>query len=147
MKKLSYLAIILLLTGLGIHGCGSSEDAPASDQELLQGTWIGQNVNMGGECMMTISDSNFYFEALDAEVWYKGTFVLNEEVTPKQMDSTIDNCLIEQYKGTTARAIYKIEKDTFTFAGIEPGVDARPTDFVASDEVQVFTLTKQAEKE
>jgi len=148
MKNLCYLTtIIVLLTGLVIHGCGGSEDAPASDQQQLQGLWTGQMVNVGSEYKMTISGSNFDFKATDSEVWYKGTFVLNEKVTPKQSDFTIDDCFIEQYKGTIAKAIYKIENDTFTFASYEPGVDARPSDFVASDEVQVFTLTKQADKE
>ena len=144
MKKLSYLAMILMLAGLIVHGCGGSEDAPASDQELLQGVWLGQIADMEGEFTMTISGNNFEFNAPDSEVFYKGSFVLNEKVTPKQGDFTIVDCFVEQYKGTIAKAIYKIENDTFTFAGIEPGVDARPADFVASDEVQVFTFKKQA---
>ena len=142
MKKFSNLVMILLLAGLFTHGCDRSEDATISDQELLQGVWAG---DMQGEYKMTITGSNFDFEATDSDLWYKGTFVLNEEVTPKQGDFMIKDCFMDQYKGMTAKAIYKIENDTFTFAGQEPGVDFRPTVFEASEEIQVFTLKKQAD--
>ena len=147
MKNLCYLTIVILLAGLLTYGCRRSEDAPPSDQQLLQGVWAGQMVNVGSEYKMTISGSNFDFKATDSEGFYKGTFVLNEKVTPKQGDFKIDDCFVEQYKGTIAKAIYKIENGTFTFASNEPGIEDRPSDFVASDEVQVFTLTKQADKE
>ena len=147
MQNLCYLTTIVLLTGLVIHGCGGSEDAPASDQQQLQGVWTGQSEGMEGEFTMTFSDNTFELTMPDSEVFYKGTFVLNEKVTPKQGDFTIDDCFIEQYKGTIAKVIYKIENGTFTFASNEPGIEDRPSDFVASDEVQVFTLTKQADKE
>jgi uncharacterized protein (TIGR03067 family) len=147
MKKLSNLIMILLLAGLVTHGCGRSENTTISDQELLQGVWVGQNVDMQVEYKMIISGNNFDFgfEGTDFDVWYKGTFVLNEEVTPKQGDFMITDCSMDQYKGTIAKAIYKIENDTFTFAGQEPGVDFRPTIFEASGEIQVFTLKRQAE--
>jgi len=145
MKKLANLVIILLLAGLVTHGCDRSEDATISDQELLQGVWAGQSIDMQGKYKMTISGSNFDFEGTDFNVWYKGTFVLNEEVTPKQGDFMIKDCSMDQYKGTIAKAIYKIENDTFTFAGQEPGVDFRPTVFEASGEIQVFILTKQTD--
>ena len=145
MKKLSNLVMILMLVGLVTHGCGCSENATISDQELLQGIWIGHSIDMQGKYKMTISGNNFDFEGTNFDVWYKGTFVLNEEVTPKQGDFMIEDCSMDQYKGTIAKAIYKIENDTFTFAGQEPGVDFRPTVFEASGEIQVFILTRQAE--
>ena len=146
MKKLFYLTIILLLAGLVTHGCSRSEDTTISDKDLLQGVWEGQSIDMQGGYKMTISGKNFDFEGTDFDVWYKGTFVLNEEVTPKQGDFMIQDCSMDQYKGTIAKAIYKIENDTFTFAGQEPGVDFRPTVFETSGEIQVFILKRQAEK-
>jgi uncharacterized protein (TIGR03067 family) len=143
MKNFCCLVIILLSAGLIIHGCGGSEDSAKTDQELMQGTWAGTAAGMDMEFKMTISGNNFNMESTDSTLWYKGTFVLDEKVTPKQADFKINECNIEQYIGTTAKGIYKIENDTWTFAGNEPGSDIRPTDFVASEETQVFTLKKQ----
>lgn len=143
MKNLFFLTIILLLSGLVIHGCGGSEDTAKSDQELIQGVWAGNAVGIETEFTMTISGNNFNMETTDSEVFYKGTFVLNEKVTPKQADFKMDDCNIEEYIGTTARAIYKIENDTLTIASNEPGNEIRPTVFEGSDQTQVFTLKKQ----
>ena len=143
MKNLCFLTIILLLSGLVIHGCGGSEDTAKSDQELIQGVWAGNAVGIETEFTMTISGNNFNMETTDSEVFYKGTFVLNEKVTPKQADFKMDDCNIEEYIGTTARAIYKIENDTLTIASNEPGNEIRPTVFEGSDQTQVFTLKKQ----
>jgi len=143
MKNLCFLTIILLLSGLVIHGCGGSEDTAKSDQELIQGVWAGNAVGIETEFTMTISGNNFNMETTDSEVFYKGTFVLNEKVTPKQADFKMDECNIEEYIGTTARAIYKIENDTLTIASNEPGNEIRPAVFEGSDQTQVFTLKKQ----
>ena len=143
MKNLFFLTIILLLSGLVINGCGGSEDTAKSDQELIQGVWAGNAVGIETEFTMTISGNNFNMETTDSEVFYKGTFVLNEKVTPKQADFKMDDCNIEEYIGTTARAIYKIENDTLTIASNEPRNEIRPTVFEGSDQTQVFTLKKQ----
>ena len=143
MKKCYYLAIVLLSMGLIIQGCSGSEDSAKTDQELMQGTWMGTSAGMDTEFKMTISGNNFNMETTDSTVWYKGTFTLNEEVTPKQADYKINECNIEQYVGTIAKGLYTIENDTFTLAGNEPGSDIRPTGFIADEMTQVFTLNKQ----
>lgn len=143
MKNFCYLAIILLTTGLVLHGCGGSEDSAKTDQDLIQGTWEGTAAGMDTVFTMTVSGSNFDMETTNSEIWYKGTFVLNDKVTPKQADFKINECNIEQYVGKTARGIYKIENDTWTFAGNEPGVETRPADFVANEQTQVFTLKRK----
>ncbi len=142
MKNLFYLAIVLLSVGLIIHGCGGSEDSAKTDQELIQGTWMGTAAGMDMEFKMTISGNNFDMESTDSMIQYKGTFTLNEKVTPKQADFKINECNMEQYVGETALGIYKIENDIFTFAGNEPGTETRPADFVADEMTQVFTLKK-----
>jgi uncharacterized protein (TIGR03067 family) len=146
MKNLSYLVIILLLAGLIIYGCGNSDDSAASDQQLIQGTWAGKAVGMEDEFIMIITSGDFDFKALNSDVWYKGTFTLNEATAPRQADFKIVDCSIEQYKGTTARGIYKVDKDTLSFASYEPGTETRPTSFEPADEVQIFNLTRQADK-
>jgi len=143
MKNLCFLVIVLLSLGLIIHGCGDSENSAKTDQYLMQGTWMGPLAGMDMEFKMTISGNDFNMESTDSGVWYKGTFVLNEKVTPKQADFKINECNIEEYVGTIAKGIYKIENNTLTIAGNEPGSDIRPADFVVDDMTQVFTLTKQ----
>lgn len=142
MKNLFYLTIILLLAGLVIQGCGGSDDS-SPDQKLLQGDWTGQIVGENGDFMLTISGSKFNMVAVDSEVWYKGTFVLNENATPKQIDFLIDDCFMDEYKGTTTGAIYKIENGIFSFASYEPGTLTRPTDFNASDGSLTFNFNRK----
>ena len=143
MKNLCFLAIVLLSAVLIIHGCGGSEDSAKSDHELMQGTWVGTAAGMDTEFIMTISGNNFDMKTADSTIWYKGTFVPNDKVTPKQADFKISECGFEQYVGAIAKGIYKIENDTFTFAGNEPGVETRPADFVANEMTQVFTLKRK----
>jgi uncharacterized protein (TIGR03067 family) len=133
MKNFCYLAIVLLSVGLIIHGCGGSEDSAQKDQKLIQGTWVGTAAGMDVEYTMTISGSNFDMKTADSTIWYKGTFVLNDKVTPKQADFKIDECSFEQYVGMTAKSIYKIENDTLTIAA----------NFVADEMAQVFTLKRK----
>jgi uncharacterized protein (TIGR03067 family) len=143
MKNFNFLIVVLLSMGLVIHGCGDSENSAKTDQELIQGTWAGTLSGIDQEFKMMISGNNFNMESTDSTIWYKGTFVLNEKVTPKQADFKINESNIEQYLGTTAKGIYKIERDTLTIAGVEPGSDIRPVNFMADDMTQVFTLKKK----
>ena len=143
MKNFYYLAIVLLSVCLIIQGCGGSEDSTQKDQELIQGTWAGTAAGMDTVFTMTISGSNFDMKTEDSTIWYKGTFTLNDKVTPKQADFKISECSIEQYVGKTAKSIYKIENDTLTIAANEPGIETIPADFVANEQTQVFTLKKQ----
>ena len=108
MKNLCFLAIVLLSAVLIIHGCGGSEDSAKSDHELMQGTWVGTAAGMDTEFIMTISGNNFDMKTADSTIWYKGTFVPNDKVTPKQADFKINECNIEQYVGAIAKGIYKI---------------------------------------
>ncbi|MBN2180660.1 MAG: TIGR03067 domain-containing protein [Sedimentisphaerales bacterium] len=143
MKNLSFVSVILLSAGIFICGCGSSEDAPPSDQDLMQGAWAGAAAGMEAEFTMTVSGDNFDMRMTGGEIWYKGTFVLNDKVTPKQADFKITESNFEEYVGTTAKAIYKIENDTLTVASNEPGSGTVPASFEQTGEAQVFTLKKK----
>lgn len=143
MKIWCCLSIILLFLGFIIYGCGPSDESPASDQEVLQGVWVGRAVNEEGEHKVTISDNNIHFEAVGSDEWYKGTFVLNEKVTPRQVDFLIEECVVDHYVGKTAKGIYKIEADSLTIASYEPGSEMRPAGFDVSDGVRVFNLKRQ----
>ena len=106
---------------------------------------MGKAVGTDEEFTMVITDGKFDFKAPSSGVWYKGTFTLNETPTPRQADFKIVDCSIEQYKGTTAMGIYKVDKDTLSFASYEPGTETRPASLEPTEGVQIFNLTKQAD--
>ena len=143
MKKFYYLAVIMLTAGLVIQACGHSEDSAEEDRKLMQGAWAGTVAGMDIEFTMAVSDNNFDLKAADSITWYKGTFVLNDKVTPKQADFKISECGLEEYVGTTANGLYKIENDTLTIAACEPGSEIRPADFGANEMTQVFTFKRK----
>jgi uncharacterized protein (TIGR03067 family) len=144
MKNLYILTIVLVSAGLAINGCKRSENPASGDQKLLQGNWSGPATGLG-EVIMAVSGDKFDLKEINSEFWYKGTFTLNEEVAPKQIDFLIKDCSIEEYKGTIARAIYKIETGVFKFACYDPGDTVRPTGFDETDDSVTFTLTKKAD--
>ncbi len=142
MKNFCILTIVLISAGLVINGCSRSDDSASADQKLLQGNWSGQSTDLG-DFNMTISGNKFDLKEINSELWYKGTFTLNEKVTPKQIDFLIKDSSVAENNGVTALAIYKIENGTFKFASYNPGDTVRPAGFDASEGSQVFTLTKQ----
>lgn len=143
-------AIAVCLTAivvLSVTGCrsepGEAPPAEVSDIDLLQGTWIGTAVGeQQGQWTMIISGTTIDFKGPGPEA-YTGTLKLNPDVDPKQADFVIDKCAVDQYVGTTALTIYKIEGDKFTMAGNEPGSTIRPTQFESGNGTRLFVLTKQ----
>lgn len=75
--------------------------------------------------------------------WYKATFVLREDTTPKQLQAVITDCPAPQYVGKTANAIYKIEDGKLTLTGNEPGNPAVPGSFDAPGARQIVFNLKQ----
>jgi hypothetical protein len=66
-----------------------------------------------------------------ANEWYKATFTLREDMSPKQFVAVITECPAPQYVGKTANAIYRVENGTLTTTGNEPGDPAMPAVFDA----------------
>ena len=72
--------------------------------------------------------------------WYKGTFSINTQTDPKQLDHLLTDCFINEGIGLTVLAIYKIENNSMTFAGNEPGETSRPDSFVGG---RIMVLEKR----
>jgi len=85
--------------------------------------------NPAMECSFVISGKTFDFRASDTNIWYKGTFSLREDTTPKQYIAVIGECAFPQYVGKTSMAIYQMKDGTLTITGNEPGNPAAPTAF------------------
>ena len=126
------LLIISCATAVFVSGCATFQK---SDMAKLQGSWEGQIVqgNPQHSCSFVISGKNFEFhDETDANVWYKGTFSLREDTSPRQYIAVISGCPSPEYVGKTSMAIYRVEGDTLTIAGNEPGNSAAPLTFDAA---------------
>ena len=138
MKNL--ILIGFFCTGILAAGCSKP---PKADSVVLQGTWSGQEegAKPQGSPMLIISGTKLEFHGANPQEWYKATFSLREDTTPKQLEAVIAECPAPQYVGKTAHAIYKIENGKFTLSSYEPGNPAAPATFDARGARQiVFTL-------
>jgi len=115
-----------------------------SDLAMIQKSWHGQEGAgaAAGTNSLVLSGNNLDFHGANPQEWYKGTFILHEDTTPKQMIVTITDCPAPQYVGKIANAIYKIENGTLTIAGNEPGNPAMPATFDAPGS-RLVTFTAQ----
>ena len=135
MKKL-----MILITVLAFWGCEKDSTDPGDGGNgndfvtELEGTWIGND--------LTWVFSGSAYSATYAVEWYQGTFSINTQTNPKQMDAVITDCSNSDYTGTTGLGIYKIEGNILTYASYAPGNTNRPTSFTDSYAV-VFILTKE----
>jgi uncharacterized protein (TIGR03067 family) len=144
------LTIALCSIGIFVFGCSKSDTsnsvAPQKpDSVVLQGTWSGQEVggNTQGSPSITFDGTKLEFRGANPQEWYKATFTLRENTTPKQLEAVVTDCPAPQYVGKTAHAIYKIEDGKFTLTGNEPGNPAVPASFDAQGARQVVFRLKQ----
>jgi len=127
--------ILFVLCGAAIFMTGCST-LKKSDLTAVQGTWKGRIVQgePAHECSIVISGTNYDFHDItDPNVWYKGTFSLREDTTPRQYIAVVNECPFPQYVGKTSMAIYRLENGTLTIAGNEPGIATAPAAFDAPE--------------
>jgi len=144
MKNLILIAlcagvIFVVVTGSSADKAGSpaaekarEEKAASSDQTAIQGTWKGQSKRDNPQHQVTFVVSGKHFDFSDetqTNNWYKGTFTLKEDASPRQFIATITECPFPQYVGAKSKAIYKIEKGKLTITANEPGKEVMPKDF------------------
>jgi uncharacterized protein (TIGR03067 family) len=137
--------IMVLLAAIAVICCARSEPKK-SDLDRLQGEWLGTEPNNAPDehSVLKISAHNLDFVGADTNEWYKGTFTLNEEVTPKHFVGTIKACPSADCIGTTVYAIYKLESDTLTLAGSPPGETNFPANFEAPGARSIIFKRKAA---
>jgi uncharacterized protein (TIGR03067 family) len=149
---LSVGVIFLVVTGLSADKSGSAgaqkapdDKATRSDETAIQGSWKGRSKsdNPEHQVVFVVSGKHFDFrDETETNNWYKGTFTLKEDASPRQFIATITECPFPQYLGKTSKAIYKIEKGTLTITANEPGKEAVPEDFDAT-EAACIEVTKK----
>jgi uncharacterized protein (TIGR03067 family) len=119
MRKniLYFISIVALLWA---SGCSTLHK---SDLTMLQGTWKGQEIggNTEGSRYLIISGNTIEFQGANNDDWCRGTFTVREDTNPRQIVGTVTQCHSPRYIGKTARAIYRVEGDTLTVTGYDPG--------------------------
>ena len=81
---------------------------------------------------MRIDGTRFTFEFLDGD-FYEGTFFLDPEAEPKQMDMLIEVGPVED-QGHIALCIYRIVEGVLRWCPTKPGTDRRLTNFPRLDD-------------
>jgi uncharacterized protein (TIGR03067 family) len=128
-------SVLAGLCGVAILMAGCSTPQ-RSDVDTLQGAWVGRITqgNPEHQCSFVISGTNYEFhDVSDASVWYKGTFTLREDTTPRQYVAFISECPFPKYVGKTSMAIYRLESGTLTITGNGPGNPSVPLAFDTTD--------------
>jgi uncharacterized protein (TIGR03067 family) len=134
--KMLSLGLVLAGALAGATGCSktATPDAKAApDAKVVQGTWKGQEANTTGTASLVLAGTNLEFHGANPQEWYKGTFTLREDTTPKQMIVLITDCAEPKYVGKTAYAIYQIQDGAMTMTAHEPGDTNVPTTFDGPD--------------
>jgi RNA polymerase sigma factor (sigma-70 family) len=113
-----------------------------SDANALQGTWTGAESRGPAGATLTIAGTTLEFHSANPAEWYKATFTLREDTSPKQLIAVITDCPAPPYVGKTSYAIYQIQDGTITFSGNEPGKPTAPKGFDAPG-ARKFVFTKK----
>jgi uncharacterized protein (TIGR03067 family) len=140
--KTSGILKVFALTAIGFAvtlGCTrQTTKAPG-----LEGHWTGVDlVHPDQKCELTITGTNLDFHGIAPDDWCRGTFVLNEQVQPKQMDLMLNEAAPES-AGKLNLVIYEIQGNELKIAACRPGSPERPADFTPTREVRVLAFTRK----
>jgi uncharacterized protein (TIGR03067 family) len=116
--------------------------APAAQESTeLDGTWVGQEVNVPGQWTLKISGKQL--EGTGPKDSRKGNILLSTETNPKQADIVLLEGKDVSAAPQIVLGIYKIEANKLTLALGVPDSKQRPASFVPGSDVRVWNLTKK----
>jgi len=107
--------------------------------QSLEGHWTGSNTAHPGQaCTVHISGDHIEYRGADPNDWLRGTFALNENTEPKQINVTT----LSAGDGIQSFifGIYQVNGDKLTIAVAPHGFNVRPVDFTPSPQVDVLKL-------
>ncbi len=87
---------------------------------------------------MLIAGNRFTFEFEDGDI-YMGTFFLDEEETPQQIDMLIEEGPAKA-KGLISLCIYHVEGDVLRWCPTKPGTDRRLRGFPSVEDERYLSL-------
>jgi uncharacterized protein (TIGR03067 family) len=124
---------LLLAAGTAFIGVKLMSHHQQPDSITLQGTWKGREMGTGpaGVSSLILQGTNLEFHGADPREWYKATFTVRDDTTPKQLLIVITDCPAPAFVGKTSHAIYEIHDGTFTITGNAPGDPRVPASFDA----------------
>ena len=134
--KVCVLAGIVLA---GVMGC-CQQTEPAKPG--LDGRWTGYDVEQpDAKCTLAINDNQAEYRGAQPGDWLRGSFVLNEQAQPMQMDLSIKEAgdINLNDVGTTARVIYELRGDELKVA---VSSQERPTNFAGGQSIHVFSFRR-----
>ena len=119
-----------------------SRQTPASTASL-DGNWTGFDAGQPTEkCTLAITGTQFNYHGAQSNDWCRGTFTLNEQTQPKQMDMTVQEISAPEYVGKTVLVVYELNGDELKVAAAEPGKNMRPARMAGEQGVRVFSFKR-----
>jgi RNA polymerase sigma factor (sigma-70 family) len=107
-----------------------------SANQSLQSHWTGSNTAHPGQtCTLNISGDQIEYHGANPNDWLRGTFVLNENSDPKQINVTI-----LEPANSFVFGIYQVTGDKMTIAVAQHGSSLRPVNFTPGPQVDVLEL-------
>jgi uncharacterized protein (TIGR03067 family) len=110
--------------------------------KLLQGKWEGEEKGRDGKCTLTIEGKEASFVGANPQEWYKATLELRGDTNPKQLNGKVNACPVPDFVGQLSRGIYKLDGDTLTLVGTEPGSPDAPKSFEDPEHTRAFVLKR-----
>jgi uncharacterized protein (TIGR03067 family) len=108
----------------------------------LSGTWEGTD-NTGEPYTIVFTATDWSITHDSGGDWQKGTYTANDNTNPKQLDLYITGSSDNEFISKIALFIYKIDGNTLTLTGSEPGDSYRPLEFSEGNETRTFIVTDE----
>jgi len=107
-----------------------------SANQSVQGHWTGSSTAHPGQtCTLNISGDQIEYRGADPNDWLRGTFVVNENSDPKQI-----NVVILEPAKSSVFGIYQMSGDKMTIAVAPHGMSQRPINFTPGPQVDVLAM-------
>jgi uncharacterized protein (TIGR03067 family) len=132
---------------------GAADDLPEDDRDRIQDTWVTVSFEVNGQGapseavkdIRTVLKDKDYVQKKGDEVLEEGTFTLDPDKKPRQIDFKIGK---GQDQGKDQFGIYELDGDTLRICVAAPGAEAeaRPTVFRTGPESQTALVVMRREK-